>query len=449
MKHAVQYQLDACVKENGLWVNNGLSQGLPKLLRGEITEQASLLWSLKKAVELGIGPSSWADEAKKVYIPIRYDSVQGKNILVKHIEVSSLGGKLEVFGTPTPWVTLYGTPWVTLFIRAFDEHDPLLQPTYQAYIGDKDLTYTFSKGIAASNAAMMGYGQEALSMLKAMPIHNDLYFSEYEDQPQLTIEVGAHGSFMLGIQHMLFDGQSEKIIKVFPALPKEWENSGVGFSKLLANGAIEVSGKYSNSRVNVSLNNTSDKNVIRTILVRIPSTFTNISEKSGTKIEGIVDDRFAKMTVSISAHSIKTLTITGIQGNAWYSVDDSSAQYSDGWTTSLSNAKFYGSRCHYSNIGGSYCQYTFTGTAVRLIGQIGPDRGYAKVTIDGINYGCYNLYASSPQPQKVLFEKYNLSPGEHSIKWEVTGKKIQVSKGAYVDLDKIEVLTSQEKNKTD
>lgn len=444
--HAVQYQLDACVKKNGLWVNNGMTQGGPKPLRGEITEQASLLWSLKKAVQLGAGPSSWADEAKKVYIPMRYDSVQGKNILVKHIEAPSLGRKLDGFGTPTPWVDLYGTPWVTLFIRAFDEHDPLLQPTYQAYIGDKNLTYTFSKGIAAANASMMGYGQEVLSMLKAMPIHNDLYYSEYEDQPQLTIEVGAHGSLMLGIQHMLFDGQSEKIIKVFPALPKEWENSGagVGFSKLLANGAIEVSGRYSNSMVNVTLNNTSDKEAIRTLLVRIPSTFTKISEKSGTKIEGIVNDRFAKMTVSISAHSIKTLTITGMHGNAWYSVDDSSAQYSGGWMTGLSNAKFYGSTCHYSNIGGSCCQYRFTGTAVRIIGQIGPDRGYAKVTIDGVNHGCYNLYASSSQPQKVLFEKYNLSSGKHSIKWEVTGKEIQVSKEAYVDIDKIEVLTSQE-----
>lgn len=442
LEHAVQYQLDACVKENALWVNNGLSQGLPKQLRGEITEQASLLWSLKKAVELGVGPSSWADEVKKVYIPMRYDSVQGKNILVRYIEhTPTLGGLPDGY-----FLYLYGTPWVTLFIRAFDEHDPLLQPTYQAYIGDKNLTYTFSKGIAAANAAMMSYGQEALSMLKAMPIHNDLYYSEYEHQPQTTIEVGAHGSLMLGIQHMLFDGQSEKIIKVFPALPKEWENSGVGvgFSKLLANGAIEVSGRYSNSMVNVTLNNTSDKKVIRTLLVRIPSTFTKISEKSGTKIAGIVNDRFAKMTVSISAHSIKTLTITGMHGNAWYSVDDSSAQYSGGWMTGLSNAKFYSSTCHYSNIGGSYCQYRFTGTAVRIIGQIGPDRGYAKVTIDGVNHGCYNLYASSSQPQKVLFEKYNLSSGKHSIKWEVTGKKIQVSKEAYVDIDKIEVLTSQE-----
>jgi hypothetical protein len=441
LEYAVQYQLDACVKENGLWVNNGMIQGLGlQPLRGEITEQASLLWSLKKAVELGVGPSSWADEARKVYIPIRYDSVQGKDILIRYIEhAPSLGAKSDGY-----YLYLYGTPWVTLFIRAFNEHDPLLQPTYQAYIADRDLTYTFGKGIAAANAALMGYGQEALSMLKSMPLHDSMYFAEYEEQPKTTIEVGAHGSLMLGIQHMLFDGQSEKTIKVFPALPKEWENSGAGFSKLLANGAIEVSGKYSNSSVNVTLNNTSDKNVIRTLLVRIPATFAKISEKSGTNIEGIVDDRFAKMTVSISAHSIKNLTIKGIHGNAWYNADDSSAQYSMGWTKSLSNAKFYGSTCHYSNIGGSYCQYTFTGTAVRIIGQIGPDCGYAKMTIDSINYGCYNLYASAPQPQKVLFEKYNLSPGVHSIKWEVTGKRIQVSKEAFVDIDKIEVLTSKQ-----
>ncbi len=437
LEHAVQYQLDACVKENGLWVNNGLSQGLPKQLRGEITEQASLMWSLKKATEMKVGPSSWADEAKKIFIPMRYDSVQGKNILTRYIEHTPTLGSLP----DGYFLYLYGIPWVTLFLRTFDAHDPLVQPTYQAYIGDKNLSYTFSKGIAAANIAMMGYGQEALSMLTSMPLHNDLYYSEYEDQPKTTIEVGAHGSLMLGIQHMLFDGQSEKILKIFPALPKEWENSetGVGFSKLLANGGIEVSGAYSNNRVDVSLNNTSDENIIRTLLVRIPSTFTTVSEKSGTKIEGIVNDRFAKMTIRISSHSVKTFTITGIHGNAWYTVDDSLAQYSRGWT-SFSDAKFYGSTCHYSNIGGSSCEYRFTGKAVRILGQLGPDRGYAKVTIDGVNHGCYNLYASYARQQKILFEKYNLSNGKHSIKWEVTGKKIQVSKDAFVDIDKIEVL---------
>lgn len=443
LEHAVQYQLDACVKENGLWVNNGLSQGQPKQLRGEITEQSSLLWSLKKAKELRVGPSSWADEAKKIFIPMRYDSVQGKNILVRYIEhTPSLGSLPDGY-----FLYLYGIPWVTLFLRAFDAHDPLLQPTYQAYIGDKNLTYTFSKGIAAANVAMMGYGQEALSMLTAMPLHNDLYYSEYEDQPKTTIEVGAHGSLMLGVQHMLFDGQSENIIKIFPALPKEWENSDarVGFSNLLANGGIEVSGTYSNNRVNVTLNNPSDENVIRTLLVRIPSTFTKVSEKSGTKVEGIVNDRFAKMTIRISSHSVKTLTITGIQGNAWFTVDDSVAQFSRGWT-SVSNAKFYGSTSHLSNIGGSSCEYIFTGNAVRILGQLGPDRGYAKVTIDGVNHGCYNLYAAYSQTQKVLFEKYNLSHGKHSIKWEVTGKKIQVSKNAFVDIDKIEVLNSRSKD---
>ncbi len=442
LEHAVQYQLDACVKENDLWVNNGLSQGQPKQLRGEITEQSSLLWSLKKATELKVGPSSWADEAKKIFIPMRYDSVQGKNILTRYIEhTPSLGSLPDGF-----FLYLYGLPWVTLFLRAFDIHDPLVQPTYQAYIGDKNLTYTFSKGIAAANVSMMGYGQEALSMLKAMPLHNDLYYSEYEDLPKTTIEVGAHGSLMLGIQHMLFDGQSE-IIKIFPALPKEWEDSdaGVGFSNLLANGGIEVSGTYSNNTVKVTLNNTGDENIVRTLLVRIPSTFTKVSEKSGATIEGVVDDRFAKMTIRISSHSVKTYTITGTHGNAWYTVDDSVAQFSQGWK-SVSNAKFYDSSARYSNIGGSSCEYKFSGTAVRVLGQLGPDRGYAKVTIDGVNHGCYNLYASYSQPQKVLFEKYNLTNGKHSIKWEVTGKKIQVSKEAFVDIDKMEVLHSRSKD---
>lgn len=440
LKLAVDYQLDACVKENGLWVNNGMIQGLGlKPLRGEITEQGSLLWSLRKAAELKVGPASWGDEAKKVYIPIRHDSIQGKDIIVRYNEhTPSLGNLPKGY-----FLYLYGTPWVTLFIRAFDSEDPLLQPTYQAYIGDKDLTYTFGKGIAAANAAMMNYGQEALSMLKAMPIHNGLYYSEYENLPATTPEVGAHGSLMLGIQNMLFDGQSDKIIKIFPALPEEWEISGAGFSKLLANGGIQVSGKYSNKMVTVTLNNTGDQEVIRTLLVRVPATFAKIAEAGGIKINGIVNDRFAKMTVKIPAHSIKTYTITGVHGKKWHSTDDSGAQYSAGWTTGVKNEKLHGSSDHVSNVGGSFCEYTFNGSGVKLIGEIGPDRGYAKVYIDGVNYGCYSLYASSSQQQKVLFEKYNLAPGKHSIKVEVTGKKIYVSKDAIVGIDKFEVLAAQ------
>ncbi|MGN6492273.1 MAG: hypothetical protein ACTHLE_09785 [Agriterribacter sp.] len=440
LKLAVEYQLDACVKENGLWVNNGMIQGLGlKPMRGEITEQGSLLWSLRKAAELGIGPASWGEEAKKVYIPIRYDSIQDKNIIVRYNEhTPSLGNLPKGY-----FLYLYGTPWVSLFTRVFDAEDPLLQPTYQAYIGDKDLTYTFGKGIAAANAAMMNYGQEALSMLKAMPVHNDLYYSEYENRPETTPEVGAHGSLMLGIQNMLLDGQSDKTIKIFPALPAEWENSGAGFSKLLANGGIEVSGKYSNKMVSVTLNNTSNKEVVRTLLVRVPATFTKIAEASGIKISDMVNDRFAKMTVKIPAHSIKTFTVTGIHGKKWHSADDAGAQYSAGWEKSLNNQNFYGSSNHISNTEGAFCEYTFDGSGVKVIGEIGPDRGYAKVTIDGVNYGCYSLYASSAQPQKVLFEKYNLSPGKHLIKIEVTGRKIYVSKDTKVGIDKFEVLAAR------
>jgi hypothetical protein len=246
---------------------------------------------------------------------------------------------------------------------------------------------------------------------------------------------------------MLFDGQSEKTIKIFPALPKEWENSsaGVSFQKFLANGGIEVSGRYYSNRVDVTLNNTSNESITRTLLVRIPSTFTKISEKGGTPIEGIVKDRFAKMTINVAGNSVKALTITGIQGNEWYSIDDSVAIFSTGWTKTA-NAAFYDSASHVSNTGGSSCEYKFTGNAVRILGQLGPDRGYARVTLDGVNLGCYNLYGSYAQPQKVLFEKFNLGPGPHSIKWEVTGQKIQISKNAFVDIDKIEVLMSGNKN---
>lgn len=440
LKLAVEYQLDACVKENGLWVNNGMIQGLGlKPLRGEITEQGSLLWALRTAADLKVGPASWGEEAKKVYIPIRYDSIQGKDIIVRYNEhTASLGNLPKGY-----FLYLYGTPWVSLFTRAFDAEDPLLQPTYQAYIGDKDLTYTFGKGIAAANAALMNYGQEALSMLQAMPVHNGLYYSEYEQLPETTPEVGAHGSLMLGIQHMLFDGQSDKIVKIFPALPAEWEDSGVGFSKLLANGGILVSGKYSNKMVTVTVNNTSNEEIARTLWVRVPATFTKIAEAGGNKVNGIVNDRFAKMTVRIPARSTKTFTLAGVHGKKWHNTDDPGAQYSAGWETSLNNDKWYGASGHVSKAGGSFCTYTFNGSGVRVIGEIGPDRGYTKVSIDGVNYGCYSLYASSSQPQKVLFEKVNLAPGKHVIKLEVTGRKIFVSKDATVGIDRFEVLTAQ------
>ena len=136
----------------------------------------------------------------------------------------------------------------------------------------------------------LGLGQEALTLLRwnlspAM-LYDGLYFGEYDGIPEKTIEVGAHAMHLHAIQNMLLDGRAGRQVRVFPALPREWETKGVGFNRLLADGGIEVSAQFDENGSRVVLRNTGSREQVRTILLRVPSTFLGAAEAGGAPSKG-------------------------------------------------------------------------------------------------------------------------------------------------------------------
>src|SRR5262249_26171671 len=70
---------------------------------------------------------------------------------------------------------------------------------------------------------------------------------------------------------------------------------------------------------------------------------------------------------------------------------------------------------------GAKAVLTFTGQSVALVSTRGPDRGKAKIYIDGDAVGTVKLGASTLKPGSVVFAA-NVGPGHHTIGVKVVGK---------------------------
>ena len=72
-------------------------------------------------------------------------------------------------------------------------------------------------------------------------------------------------------------------------------------------------------------------------------------------------------------------------------------------------------------------------TTVSWLTQQGPNRGKARVTIDGRSKGTINLYSPTPSARAVTYE--GLSKRPHTITVKVLGKKAPASRGRWVPVD--------------
>lgn len=89
---------------------------------------------------------------------------------------------------------------------------------------------------------------------------------------------------------------------------------------------------------------------------------------------------------------------------------------------------------------GEYAEFTFEGSAVRLIGATNVDLGKAKIYLDGAEVAEIDCYSNELYTRHVLFEKLDLDYGTHSIKIVPTREKNDKSKGTIVALDAISYL---------
>ena len=92
------------------------------------------------------------------------------------------------------------------------------------------------------------------------------------------------------------------------------------------------------------------------------------------------------------------------------------------WTAGDTSQLWSGATAARSLTAGSRAQFTFTGSAVRLVGYKGPETGIARVFLDGAFHAEFDTF-SPARIETVVFSATDLASGRHTVEIEVTGQK--------------------------
>ena len=111
--------------------------------------------------------------------------------------------------------------------------------------------------------------------------------------------------------------------------------------------------------------------------------------------------------------------------------------YAGDWFT-WTNASQSGGSAAVARGVGATLTYTFTGPAMRVIGQRGPQRGIARITIDGVEQATVDTYAPSWDSQAALHETEGLGAGEHVAVIEYLGPGPDAQGSGVVLVDAVE-----------
>ena len=84
--------------------------------------------------------------------------------------------------------------------------------------------------------------------------------------------------------------------------------------------------------------------------------------------------------------------------------------------------------------------YTFSGTAIDVVGYKGTAGGYASVYLDGVlRTSSLSFYASSGHHKQTVWSASGLAAGPHTLQLVVKGTKPSASKGNWVYIDALKV----------
>lgn len=105
----------------------------------------------------------------------------------------------------------------------------------------------------------------------------------------------------------------------------------------------------------------------------------------------------------------------------------------DGWR-GVVDPQANGGSYRVSNIANDKATFRFNGTSVKWITRKGPDQGKAKVLIDGVAKGTFDLFSSTPAP-KTLLNFAGLASRAHTLVIQVLGTQNPSSKDHNVVVD--------------
>jgi hypothetical protein len=97
-----------------------------------------------------------------------------------------------------------------------------------------------------------------------------------------------------------------------------------------------------------------------------------------------------------------------------YQENGSAIAWSSGWTDTA-NSTASGGRLRFAKASGAAATYTFTGSGVAWLSSRGPDKGSAKVYVDGVYMTTVNLYASTFLSRQIVYSVSWGSNGTHRI----------------------------------
>ena len=112
---------------------------------------------------------------------------------------------------------------------------------------------------------------------------------------------------------------------------------------------------------------------------------------------------------------------------------DGSIAYSAGWVGAGASSLWSGGNAKETRTVGAQATFTFTGTAVRWIGERGFSTGLARVSIDGQFVALVDTRTPFQEEyQEPVFRAINLAPGVHTLTIEVVGRNNEAA-GATVE----------------
>lgn len=124
-------------------------------------------------------------------------------------------------------------------------------------------------------------------------------------------------------------------------------------------------------------------------------------------------------------------------GTQRFEETDPAITYSAGWSHAA-NASASGGYQQQTISRGAKATIGFTGDTVRWVTQVGPKRGIATLTIDGVSYGTVDTYAPAWAGQRTVFQRTGLGAGHHTLVIVYTGANPAAQTTVYLVLDAIE-----------
>lgn len=185
-----------------------------------------------------------------------------------------------------------------------------------------------------------------------------------------------------------------------------------------------------------SPHDTIKRNTVITIKGLTAAPTVTVSGQSPSSGIGTITSTFSggTYTATVPANGSAQIEFDTSNSLAWHQVDHTAATFAGTWTSWTDASDYLGS-AKGATATSSSASYTFTGTAVKWIGQKDSNFGKASVYIDNVLQSTVDTYNATDLYQQVLYSKTGLSSGSHTIKIVPTATHSSSSSDNWIEVD--------------